>query len=184
MPNSESPQRMIIRALDVPATDGEGGAEAITLQFNPNALRRAIAVRYQNREILGLSHQPHEYLGTDNAAISFSVFYNVETISDLTESDKAIRFLESLAYGPEAPGGILTAAPSRVLLLWPKTMSIIARLTSIEFAHERWNASGNTIQWSASCTFEEARITRLTSRDVRILGAQRVPASVGAKSSS
>jgi hypothetical protein len=177
---------MIIRAIDgdpLTAIEGDPSSESITLQFNPNALQRAISVRYQNRQILGLSHSPHEYLGTDNAAISFSVFYNVETRAQLAESDRAMRFLESLAYGPEAPGGILTAAPTRVLLLWPKTMSIVARLMSVTFQHERWNVFGNTTQWSAACSFEEARITRLTSKDVKILGAQRVPASISGSNS-
>lgn len=165
MPTAEIPEKLVLRAIDV---DPDGDSQpAITVQFNPNVLNRAIQVSYQKREILGLSYQPHEYLSTENQVITFAVFYNAETQDQLKASQTAMRFLESLAYGPAAPGGILSAAPSRVLIVWPRTLSITARLTAVTFKHERWNKYGDTIQWSAACTFEASNISRITSDNVR-----------------
>lgn len=173
MPNSEVPDRLTLQALDAEYTP-----DKITVQFNPNELNRAIAVKYQNREILGLSHEPHEYLGTANQVITFSLFYNVETRVQLTQAKEAMQFLEALAYGPAGADGITTAAPSRVLIVWPNTLSIVARLTAVAFKHERFNRQGDTIQFSAACTFEESRVKRLTAQDViTSLDANIPPAS-------
>lgn len=171
MPVGESPNRMTITDLQ--------SDETITMQFNPQELQRSISVNYAKKAVLGNSHLEHEYLQTDNQGVRFDLFYLAETIPQLEALENSQRFLESLCYAPEDPESIAQAAPPRVLLVWPRTMSIIARLTRLDINNERWNRFGNVIQYRASCTWEESRITRLTKQDVRLLGALRVPQSQG-----
>jgi len=153
--------------------------ETQEVMFNPSDLSRKIAVNYALKDVLGNSHREHEYLQTDNQNLSFDLFHNVETPEQLLRAEDLARFLESLCYGPEDPESIASAAPPRVLLVWPRTLSIVARLVSIEFQHQRWNRFGNTIQFTAKCEFQESRIRRLTKKDVRLLGALRTPQSQG-----
>jgi hypothetical protein len=171
MPISETPERMTLTDLQ--------NNQTVEVMFNPSELTRRTSVNYAKKAVLGNSHMPHEYLQTDNMQLRFDLFYNVETPIDRGNAAAAIRFLESLAYAPDDPESIAGAAPPRVLLVWPRTMSIIARLTQIEFAHQRWNLFGDTTQWTAACTFEESRIRRLSKQDVRVLGALRQPQSQG-----
>ena len=158
MPTSEAPNRLTLTYFKNPG-------RSIEVQFNPNILNRSINVAYAKRKVLGLSHRPHEYLGTENQKISFALFYNVETADDLLASKEALLFLESLAYGPDAPSGITPAAPSRVVITWPNTLTIIGRMISVAFKHERFNRFGDTIQWSAACVFEAASVRRITNNE-------------------
>lgn len=156
MPTSEAPDRLTMMYLYNPG-------RSIQVQFNPNVLNRSINVAYAKRKVLGLSHEPHEYLNTANQKLSFALFYNVETAEDLLDSKAALLFLESLAYGPDSPSGIQAAAPSRVAIMWPNTITLIGRMISVAFKHERFNRFGDTIQWSAACVFEAASVRRITS---------------------
>jgi len=171
MPISEAVARMTITDLQ--------SNETQEVMFNPADLTRKVAVNYALKDVLGNSHREHEYLQTDNQEMTFDLFHNVETPEDLAKADDMARFLESLCYAPENPESIAGAAPPRVLLVWPRTLSIIARLVTVEFQHQRWNRFGNTTQFTARCQFQESRIRRLTKQDVRLLGALRTPQSQG-----
>ena len=171
MPNAESPVRMTI-------TDLQDQTE-VTVQFNPNELTRRIGVNYARKQVLGQSHQPHEYLSTGNQTIRFDLFHNAENPTQWEEVDQAAKFLESLCYAPEDPEGISQAAPPRVLLVWPYTLSLVTRLISVEFKHQRWDRFGNTTQFTASCEFEEALVRRLNKTDVYNFGPFRGAESQG-----
>lgn len=165
MPSPETPDRLTITDLQ--------NNDSIEAMFNPNALTRRIAVNYAKKAVLGNSHQEHEYLQTDNMQIMFDLFFNVETPADLAKATASINFLESLCYGPADPESIAQAAPPRCLLVWPRTMSLVARLVSVEVRHQRWNRFGNTTQATVSTTWQEDRLSRLFKGDVRLLGAFR-----------
>ena len=79
MPTSEAPDRLTMMYLYNPG-------RSIQVQFNPNVLNRSINVAYAKRKVLGLSHEPHEYLNTANQKLSFALFYNDETTEDLLDS--------------------------------------------------------------------------------------------------
>lgn len=196
MPTSEQPARMTLTDLQsVAEADQHASASptsikakqtankmrsAATLEvmFNPRALSRKLAANYARKEVLGNTHAEHEYLSTGNQGISFDLFYNVETVDHLQQSIDAMNWLESLVYAPENPEAIAQAAPPRVLIVWPNTMTMTTRLMSVEFNHQRFNRHGYTIQWTAKCMWEETRIRRLNKADVRAFGALRTPESV------
>jgi hypothetical protein len=49
-----------------------------------------------------------------------------------------------------------------LLIVWPTMLSIVARLLTVSFTHERFDDSGVGIQFRAQCTFEEIREERMT----------------------
>lgn len=165
MPTSEAPVRISITDLQT--------NETIDAMFNPNKLTRRTAVNYSKKGVLGNSHLEHEYLQTDNQVITFDLFFNAETIEELDFLKLKLDFIESLTLGPENPESIAQAAPPRCLILWPRTLSIVARLLNVEFLHQRWNRFGDTTQATVRTTWEESRITRLNKSDVRNFGSLR-----------
>lgn len=169
MPDSNTPARMTVTDLQ--------SDETVEVQFNPTELERAIAVNYARKEVLGNSHQEHEFLNVGNQTLRIELFYLAESPAQLDRLKDAERFLESLCYPPEEADAIATFAPPRVLMVWPRTLSITARLTSLRIRYQRWNRFGDPVQFTATCTFEESRIRRLTKQDVRLLGALRTPRS-------
>lgn len=170
MPKSETPERMTL-------TDLQSDDTAVVM-FNPKELKRKIGVNYASKAVLGNSHLEHEYLQTANQNLSFDLFFNVETEADLDLAEDSMKFLESLCYAPEDPESIAGASPPRVLIVWPRTLSLTCRLLDLEFTHQRFNIHGNTIQWTAKTTWEEARLRRLTKQDVRDQGVLRTPQGV------
>jgi hypothetical protein len=148
------------------------------VMFNPTQFKRKVSAAYAKKRVLGGSHTPHEYLLTENAELSFELFYLVESPDDLTRSDDAMKFLESLLYAPAAgPKSIATFAPPRVHFFWPNTLAMTCRVMSIDWDHRRFNMDGYTVQWTARLKVEEARVQRLTKEQVREHGAIRTPQS-------
>jgi len=167
MPSSETPERMTITDLQ--------SDESITVQFNPKELKRKLGANYAMKEVLGNSHQEHEYLNTVTQDLSFDLFSLVETQEQLGHSEETMKFLESLLYAPANPDSIASGAPPRVLLLWPNTMSITCRLDELAFTHQRFNRHGYTTQWTARTAWTQALLRRLSKEDVRAQGARRSP---------
>ncbi len=165
MPESITPEKMTITSLD--------NNETKTVQFNPSVLNRSLTVNYAKKGVLGNSHQPLEYLQTANEALSFELFFYAENEAQLINLQDTLQYLESLCYAKEDPQSIAEGSPPRVLVLWPYTLSMVTRVMSIEFSHQRFNQIGWTTQATANITFDESRITRLTRENVRLWGALR-----------
>lgn len=165
-----TPERMTLTDLD---TD-----ETVEVMFNPSEIKRKVSVNYARKEVLGNSHNEHEYLYTGNQGLSFDLFYLAETPVELAKAEDAMRFLESLCYATENPESIAAAAPPRVLIVWPRTLTLTCRVVDVEFSHQRFNRYGNTVQWTAKITLDESRLRRLTKQDVRQQGALRTPQGV------
>lgn len=171
MPESRTPERMTV-------TDLDSDEEPMVVMFNPTEIRRKIAVNYARKGVLGNSHMEHEYLQTANQSLTFSLFWLVESERDLDHAEDAMKFIESLCYAPNDPQSLARASPPRVLIVWPRTLSMTCRLINVEFNHQRFNIFGNTVQYTARCTWDEAAIRRITKQDVRDQGALRTPRGI------
>jgi len=171
MPTADAPTRMTLTDLQ---TD-----ETVEAMFNPTELQRRVAVNYAKKPVLGNSHQEHEYLQTDNMSLRFDLFFLAETPTELAKLKDSERFLESLCYSDRDPESIAQAAPPRVLVVWPRTLSIVGRVLTIDINYQRWNRFGDVTQFTATLAMEESRVRRLSKQDVRLLGALRTPQSQG-----
>lgn len=167
MPESaaRSPDKLHITNLQT----GEG----FFMQFNPTDFQREISVAWHEHQILGQSYRPLDYLATENAKISFDLFFRAETAKQQSDCEIYTKFLESLCYPPGEADGLAKRRPPRILVVWPNTMALTAVVASLGFVHEMFDLSGRTIQWRVKVSLVEARRSRLTQEFVRDNGAFR-----------
>ena len=165
--------------------------ETLFVQFNPNQLKRQVKANYARKQVLGQSHEPMQYTGTSNSTFTLDLFYDaldadkpsvnpfgVSVSSAFELGQEARKFLEALLY-PETLDGQILSEPPDVLVVWPKTMSLVCKAVALEFTDERFNSEGAVIQFTARVSFEESRNFRLNYSDVRSLGAFRSKREMG-----
>lgn len=169
--DGETPVRMTLTDLQ--------SAESVEVMYNPTELKRILSTNYARKAVLGNSHQPHEFLNTNNQNLTFTLWHRAENPEELNKLQDAMRFIESLHYAPEAPDSITQNAPPRVLMVWPRTLSLTVRVLQTEITHMLFNRFGDTTQFTARITADEALLKRLTKEDVRLLGALRTPQNEG-----
>lgn len=161
------------------------GGETLFVQFNPKQLKRQVKVNYARKRVLGQSHESLQYTGTGNSGFVLDLFYDAldtaapsanpfgVTVSSAFElAQEARKFLEALCY-PESLEGEILHEPPDVLVVWPKTMSLVCKVISFEVTDERFNDEGAPIQFTVKMGFVESRNFRLNYSDVRSLGAFR-----------
>lgn len=147
--------------------------EGFYMQFNPTQIERSVSAEWQAMDVLGLSHQPLQYAKTTNQTVQLELYFRADSIAQREGGDEVMKFLESLMYAPAGATSIGQAAPPRVLVVWPQTLSLTCVVRSVRFRHQRFNVRGQTVEWTASTAFEEIRDVRLTSQQVRNFGSQR-----------
>ena len=165
------PRRMSIASL---AT-----GESIEAQFNPTDLEEAIEVKWGRAEVPGLSHQPLQFGHTGNDRLTFEL--NFDALAGTMSVDQiqsARRFLLSLCYSSRKATTVASAAPARVLFVWPNLASLTCIIASLTFRYQRFNADGIPIQFTCRLSMEEIRDVRLFAEDVRDNGTQRSGAGV------
>lgn len=153
--------------------------EEVSARFNPTAFTRTIQVLWKEHEVLGQSHRPMDYLGTGNMSVPLELYFRAESLSEQQDLENRIAFLESLCYAPEQADSIAGRRPPRVLVVWPNTMSFTAVITSFACAHQMFDNTGRTIQWTVSIILSEARRNRLTQQQVRTRGSFRANNNTG-----
>lgn len=172
-------------------TDLNSG-ETLFVQFNPTQVRRAIKVAYARKAVLGQSHRPLQYTGTDNQTFPLDLFFDAldtsrRSANPFGDGDQSTAFglgrearlfLESLAY-PESEDDTILTEPPDVLIVWPKNFSLVCKLRGLEFQDTRFNVEGAPIQFTARTQWEESRISRLSSGLVRRIGSQRSKRNLG-----
>lgn len=148
---------------------------SIKLQYNPPQLAEKIYVNYAHLQIFGQSHQQLNYTSTMNHELTLKASFDELTQSGPQKYNvpRARRFLMSLCYPRRDSVDIRSGAPPRVLIIWPKLVSMQAKVVQLEFSHERFAADGHPTYFLATIHLEEVRDVRLFSEDVAEFGTQR-----------
>lgn len=180
MPIYTTPERLILIDIDRSTENDPDLISELQVQFNPAEFTRSINAVYHEHEVLGQSFAPQEYLRTANQEINFSVRFIVDAFNtpaapnrSATENGRralerlqiAERFIESFMYPPRA-SSFLSNSPSRMLVLWPNTMSLRCRLHSATFKHDAFNSAGHTTGMTINLTLKEAAVRRITKSRV------------------
>lgn len=160
--------------------------EGITAQFNPTEFEEGLEAQYNRQQVLGLSHQVLQFIGTGNHHFTMELFWNRGVtpevreedlanigISEISELAEAKAFFESLMYPTGGATSITSGAPPRVLVVWPGVLSMTCVLMAMNTTNERFNSRGETVEATMSLQFEEIRDVRITSQEVRQFGARR-----------
>lgn len=154
--------------------------ERFRFQFNPETLQETIAAKFNRIDIPGLSYQRLQFTGTQNETIPIELFMSQlgqdgETLQAGTRPYIATdrkRFLQSLLYPAQSEDFGFQGSP-RVLFIYPRTISLIGRVTRIQLTHRQ--SSANTLATTilvARLDFEEDADMSRTMEDVREYGAE------------
>lgn len=148
--------------------------ESIEMPFTPEKFTEQIVVEYARQQVLGLSHQPLQYTGTQNHTIpDLDFFFRATTPAEIESIHDGRRFLMSLCYPPDGADSIRRGGPSRVLFIWPQVVVMTFVITRLNISHEKFNVEGRTTVFRAKIQIEEIRDARLTADEVRERGTIR-----------
>lgn len=125
--------------------------DELTAWANPTQLTETRSAQWNRIAVPGLGYQPLQYGGTNNRQLA-----DVELMFDRRwqpDADLAAarRFLDALVAPASAD---VASAPPRLLLVWPKLLSLEVITESVELTHEYFASDGTPLAMRARLTFE------------------------------
>lgn len=138
----------------------------LTAQFNPTSLRESIEAKWNNQTPLGLSHEVLHFGNTGNEQFPLELFFRALTPLEMEAIHRARRFLKSLCYPVGGAETVAGGAPPRVLVVWPRMITMQCIIRSVGFEHALFNIQGRSRQYVATVQCEEIRDFRITSEEV------------------
>lgn len=162
MPESD----YIIRPPRVTLTNLEDG-DYITAQFNPAEVRERLSANFVDLAIMGLSHKPQQYTGTENLQLQFDLGLDAMSIDGGTDVlERCRRFLHSLCYSRRGSQDVVGGGVPRVAFTWPNLYDLTCTLRSVEIAMTRFNSEMQPLLAVATITVAEALDHRIYAEDV------------------
>lgn len=158
-------------------TDAVRGAPKVTItnlssgdtlvaQFNPTELQEQVQANYVNQQVPGLSHEVLQFGNTGNYGFPLSLFFRAGAPKELIAMHRARRFLLSLAYPKGVAQDIAGGGAPRVLVVWPRMISMTCIVRSVQITHSLFNVQGRSRVYTANVKFEEIRDFRISSEEV------------------
>ena len=145
--------------------------DSIECLFNPTQLIEKVQVNWNRLNVPGLSHQVLQYQSTGNRQLNGVEFYLDHFFASTHSEDDKLQafrvFLRALTVPPRARQGIVGGAPPRVLIVWPKVISITTVLTSLEFQYKQFANDNTILVYTAICSFEQILDKRVYSKQLR-----------------
>lgn len=143
---------------------------------NPTELETAIDVGWNNLIVPGLSHEPMQYKNTGNVGFTLTLECSEFDFDSIVLDDHE-RFLTSLCYPEYDANSILEGAPPRVLVVWPKVLSMQIVVMSLRIKRTQFASDGRALRFVATVAVAEIRDVRLSAGDVRTQGLRRSTSS-------
>jgi len=138
--------------------------ELIEVPIRPDILSEQVEVNYSRATVIGLTHQPLQYLGTANRKIPSITFQVDQHFAGEGEDIETLRnFLMAATVEEEGRAG-----PARITMVWPKAMTFTGVITSLRISRERFGSDGRVTGYSATVTFEEWVPERRTADAYRL----------------
>ena len=159
MEDLKNPARMHMTMVDNP------GRGQVTVMFNPTEFEHAIQTNWQRFTIPGLGYQPRHYINTTNATLPMELFYRAITAADLVQMQETMNFIRALCY-PVQSQSIASGGPPRVLVVWPRVVSMICTIKALGERFIKFNNLGDCVVAKVRVEFEEMRSTRISFSDV------------------
>ena len=145
--------------------------EPMECLFNPTQLAEKVQVNWNRLAIPGMSHQLLQFQSTGNRQLGGVEFY----LDRLFAADQPTpidimdfrAFLRALTVPPAGTQDVLATAPPRVLLVWPKVLTVEAVVSDLEFQYRQVGVDGRVLVYVALVGFEEILDVRVTSEQLR-----------------
>lgn len=133
--------------------------EHVDCLFNPPQLLERVQVNWSRLGVLGLSHQVLQYQSTGNRGVGPLDFYLDRFFARAIESDADVlafaEFMRALTVPRAGATDVASAAPPRVLVVWPNVLTVEAVVTELELRFTDFAQDGSVLLYTASCSFEE-----------------------------
>jgi len=146
-------------------------AESMDCLFNPTQLTEKLQVNWNRVTVPGLSHQLLQFQSTSNRQLTGVEFYLDRMFAAAQPGHPDImefrNFIRALTVPPAGAQSVTATAPPRVLVVWPKMLTMEGVLTDAEFQYRQFAVDGTALVYTATCTFEEIRDARVTSEALR-----------------
>ena len=138
-------------------------ATSMECLFNPQQLTEKVQVHWNRLAVPGLSHQVLQYQSTGNRQLAGVELYMDRFFAAEQPGDADILAFRSFLHELTTPIALPDIqAPPRVLVIWPKVVTIEAVLTELELDYRQFALDGSILVYTATCTFEEIRDTSRT----------------------
>lgn len=149
-------------------TDLQTG-DTIHAQFNPTDFEEYLRVDWPKHRVVGLSHRPMHYLGTENTEINFELYFDILVDNGTTIDTilNARKFLQSLCYARRGASDVRHGEAPRALFVWPNFITLNCVIDDLRFKYERFNYEGVPTRYCVKVKIEEIRDVRLYLEDVR-----------------
>ena len=131
--------------------------------INPTVLTEKIGVQWNRKVVPGLPFQVLQYQSTANRKISGLEFHMNKILASERGASADILAFREFMRDLTVPAGE-GLAPPRVLVVWPKVLTVESVVTSVEFRYQKFAADGSTLLYSVTCSFEEAAVIRSFER--------------------
>lgn len=138
----------------------------VEMQFNPEQFQENVVANYTDQVVPGLSHEVAQFSHTSSEAFTFDLHYRALSVDEMNSIHLARRFLKSLCFPRGGSETIAGGAPPRVLLVWPRMLSLTCTMRSVQLTHVLFNRQSRSRQFSAAVTLKEVRDFRVTSEEV------------------
>lgn len=176
--------------------------EDFSFWFRPQPVKQALRAHYDSMAVVGMSHEYQTYSHTGSDGFSFEVYVNrlllvkagaqaadaqnrqrgagnleggqsdLQAYSAMMEDGR--RFLQALLYAPAGVTGVIGGSPPPCILVLPGVCTMRCRLQSLDFEFTDVDVEGFLKEFTASVSFQEAPMGRITMEDVRANGSFRV----------
>jgi hypothetical protein len=134
--------------------------------FNPTEFETQVAAAYERKRPIGHPHANLQYSGTDNPVINLEFFLLTQTAENHDFNLKFLNFIHGFLYPFKSANSVRTGSPPRLLFIWPNTLSLTTRVTTINTRFVRFRQRDlAAVQQVVSCTIEECRDFRWTYED-------------------
>lgn len=144
--------------------------ESMECLLNPTELSEKLQVNWTRLTVPGLSHQVLQFQSTGNRQIAME-FYLDRFFAAAQPADMRIlsfrAFLRALTVPPAGTEGTVATAPPRVIVVWPKVITLEAVVASVDFQYRHFGADLDVLVYTASVAFEEILDVRVTSESLR-----------------
>lgn len=128
---------------------------AMQCLINPTQLSLEVDVEYTSHVIPGLGHRPLQYQSTSNRQVQDLTFKLDRALAAVDPNGPQISaFRDFLEEFTRPVPGVWPSCPPRMVLMWPKILTVQAYLRKLKITLERFAASGELLAFTAVCTLE------------------------------
>jgi hypothetical protein len=148
------------------------------MPYMPQKFSEKVAAKYSRQDVKGMSHQNLQYDFTTSHEFDKLKFVFVgESPEEVEMIHEGRKFLLSLMYPSAGASSVRDGAPTRVLFIWPRVVTMTCVFEEIEIEHVKFNRQGRTTSFNVTLKPTEIRDVRITAEEIRQNGTRRSSAA-------